>query len=122
MRHKDASGRTLSDVVGGILDAADRVRANYVSEFGEARFLDPTDVPRDLPEGAAYAGIPVRYRSLLPEGGIKEMFRAAPPLPSQRFMEEHRAAGRPVYGNPYRGYAGTYWPGDAVARATPDAE
>jgi len=79
MRHKDASGRTLSDVVGGILDAADRVRANYASEFGEARFLDPTDMPRDLPEGAAYAGIPVRYRSLLPEGVIKEMFKGGTP-------------------------------------------
>lgn len=107
-------GRTLSDVIGGILDAADRVRANHVGEFGESRFLDPTDVPRDLPEGAAYAGIPVRYRALLPDGTMKEMFKGGTPEAIERFMEEHRTAGRHVYGNPYRGYAGTYWPGDAA--------
>jgi hypothetical protein len=107
--------RTLSDVIGGILDAAERVRANHVGELGESRFLDPTDVPRDLPEGAAYAGIPVRYRALLPDGVMKEMFKGGTPAAIERFMEEHRAAGRVVYGNPYRGYAGTYWPGNATA-------
>jgi hypothetical protein len=105
------SGRTLSDVVDGILDAAHRVRGHHDSEFGESRFLDPTRMPLDLAEGAAYAGIPVRYRSLLPEGVLKEMFKGGTPEQVEAFMAEHREAGRPVYGNPHRGYAGTYWPG-----------
>ncbi len=104
-------GRTLSDVVEGILDAARRVRAHRDSELGESRFLDPTDLPPDLAEGAAYAGIPVRYRELLDEGVLKEMFKGGTPDAVERFMAEHEAAGRQVYGNPYRGYAGTYWGG-----------
>jgi hypothetical protein len=108
------SGRTLSDVIEGILDAAKRVRHHRDSELGESRFLDPSAVPRDLPEGAAYAGIPVRYRSLLmPQGELKEMLKGADPEHIERFMQEHREAGRKVYGNPYRGYAGAYWPSAA---------
>jgi hypothetical protein len=105
------TGRTLSDVVEGILDAARRVRRHRDSEAGESRFLDPTETPRDVAEGAAYAGLPVRYRALLPEGILKEMFKGGSPEAVEAFMAEHRDAGRPVYGNPYRGYAGTYWPG-----------
>lgn len=105
------SERTLSDVVEGILDAAKRVRRHHDSEFGESRFLDPTEAPLDLAEGAAYAGLAVRYRELLPEGVLKEMFKGGTPEAVQAFMDEHAAAGRPVYGNPWRGYAGTYWPG-----------
>jgi hypothetical protein len=104
------SGRTLSDVIEGILDAAERVRRQRDSEFGESRFLDPTQMPRDLPEGAAYAGLPVRYRALLPEGVLKEMVKGGTPEAIESFMNEHRDAGRPVYGNPHRGYAGAYWP------------
>ncbi|NRF65610.1 TetR family transcriptional regulator [Aquincola sp. S2] len=105
------SGRALSDVIEGILDAAKRVRAHHDSEFGEARFFDPTELPLDLAEGAAYAGLPVRYRELLPEGILKEMFKGGTPAAVIAFMDEHRHAGRAVYGNPYRGYAGSYWPG-----------
>ncbi len=105
------SGRTLSEVVDGILDAAKRVRRHHDSEFGESRFLDPTQMPRDLAEGAAYAGMPVRYRALLPEGVLKEMVKGGTPEAIEAFMAEHRDAGRPVYGNPHRGYAGAYWPG-----------
>jgi hypothetical protein len=106
------SARTLSDVIEGILDAAGRVRAHHDSEFGESRFLDPTDIPLDLAEGSAYAGIPVRYRGLMPDGTLKEMFKGGSPDAVERFMDEHRRAGRQVYGNPYRGYAGTYWDAD----------
>lgn len=102
------SGRTLSDVIDGILDAAARVKRHYDSEFGESVFLDPTEVPLDLPEGAAYAGRPVRYRALLPGGDLKEMLKGASPPHIERFMDAHTAAGRRVYGNPYRGYAGSY--------------
>jgi hypothetical protein len=105
------SGRSLSDVVEGILDAARRVRLHYDSELGESRFLDPTEMPLDLAEGAAYAGVPVRYRALLPEGVLKEMVKGDTPQRIEAFMAEHRDAGRPVYGNPHRGYAGAYWPG-----------
>jgi hypothetical protein len=105
------SGRTLSDVIEGITDAARRARRHHDSELGEARFLDPTEIPLDLAEGAAYAGVPVRYRELLPEGILKEMFKGGTPDAVEAFMEEHRLAGRPVYGNPHRGYAGAYWPG-----------
>lgn len=107
-------GRTLSDVVEGILDAAKRVKAHHDSELGESRFLDPTEIPMDLAEGAAYAGLPIRYRELLPEGVLKEMFKGGTPAEVERFMAEHEAAGRHVYGNPYRGYAGTYWGGRRV--------
>jgi hypothetical protein len=105
------TGRTLSDVIEGILDAAKRVREHHDSELGESRFLDPTRMPRDVAEGAAYAGMPVRYRALLPEGVLKEMFKGGTPERVEAFMAEHRRAGRPVYGNPHRGYAGAYWPG-----------
>lgn len=103
------SGRTLSDVIDGILDAAKRVKRHHDSEFSESRFLDPTQIPRDLPEGSAYAGIPVRYRALLPDGVLKEMFKGGTAEAVEAFMAEHRAAGRSVYGNPHRGYAGAYW-------------
>lgn len=103
------SGRTLGDVVDGILDAAGKVDRHYDSELGEALFLDPTEVPLDLAEGAAYAGKPIRYRQLLPSRELKEMLKGATPEHIQRFMDAHEAAGRRVYGNPYRGYAGTYY-------------
>lgn len=105
------SGRTLSDVMAGIVDAAQRVRLHLDSEFGESRFLDPLDMPLDLAEGAAYAGLPIRYRALLPEGILKEMYKGGTPEDVEAFMAEHRQAGRTVYGNPHRGYAGAYWPG-----------
>jgi hypothetical protein len=110
------SGRTLSDVIEGILDAAQRVRRHHDSEFNESRFLDPTEVPLDLAEGAAYAGLPVRYRELMPEGVLKEMFKGGTADAVASFMAEHRDAGRPVYGNPHRGYAGSYWPGRTATR------
>ena len=53
----------------------------------------------------------MRYRQLLPDGVVKEMFKGGSPDAIERFMEEHRSAGRPAYGNPYRGYAGAYWGG-----------
>ena len=102
------SGRTLGDVIDGILDAAGRVKRHYDSESGESIFLDPTEVPLDLPEGAAYAGKPVRYRALLQGGDLKEMLKGAPPAHIERFMAAHASEGRRVYGNPYRGYAGSY--------------
>lgn len=102
--------RTLTDVMAGILDAAERVRRQRDSVSGESRFLDPTRVPADLPEGAAYAGVPVRYRAWMPDGTVKEMFKGGTPEAIEAFLAEHRAAGREVYGNPYRGYGGAYWP------------
>lgn len=101
-------GRTLGDVIDGIFFAAKQVRQHFDSELGEALFLDPTEVPLDLAEGAAYAGKPVRYRQLLPSGEIKEMLKGADLPHIMRFMDAHRAAGRHVYGNPHRGYAGAY--------------
>lgn len=103
------SGRTLGDVMEGILACAKQVDRQYDSELGEALFLDPTEVPLDLAEGAAYAGKPVRYRQLLPSREVKEMLKGARPEHIERFMDAHRMAGRRVYGNPYRGYAGTYY-------------
>lgn len=103
------SGRTLGDVIDGILTAARLVRKHYDSEFGVSVFLDPTEVPHDLPEGAAYAGKPVRYRALLPGGDLKEMIKGAGPAEIERFMQNHAEAGRSVYGNPHRGYAGAYF-------------
>lgn len=104
------SGRSLTDVVDGILHAAKQVRRYYDSEYGESLFLDPTEAPLDLPEGGAYAGHPVRYRALFPGGELKEMLKGASPEHIERFMALHRAQGREVYGNPYRGYAGAYFP------------
>lgn len=104
------TGRSLGDVMEGILDAAKKVRRRYDSGYGESLFLDPTEIPPDLPEGAAYAGKPVRYRQLLADGELKEMLKGATPAHIERFMAEHEAAGRVVYGNPYRGYAGAYIP------------
>ncbi len=109
------SGRTLGDVIEGILHAAAEVQRKYDSACGESIFADPTDVPRDLAEGGAYAGRPIRYRELYPGGELKEMLKGARPEHIERFMAEHRALGREVYGNPHRGYAGTYLPGYLLA-------
>jgi hypothetical protein len=102
------SGRGLADVIEGVMRAAKQVRRHYDSEFGESEFLDPTEVPLDLAEGAAYAGHPIRYRELFPGGDLKEMLKGASPEHIERFMALHRREGREVYGNPYRGYAGAY--------------
>jgi len=103
-----ASGRTLSDVIEGILHAAKQVRLYYDSEYGESLFLDPTVIPADLAEGAAYAGHPIRYREFFRNGDLKEMLKGASPEHIERFMAMHREEGREVYGNPHRGYAGAY--------------
>ena len=104
-------GRTLSDVIEGITGAAALVRRHHDGELGEALFLDPTGLPSDLPEGAALAGLPVRYRMLLPEGVLKEMLKGGTPDAIEAFMAAHESAGRTAYGNPNRGYAGAYWAG-----------
>lgn len=103
-----ATGRTLSDVLEGILHAAKQVRLSYDSEYGESLFLDPTVLPADLAEGGAYAGHPIRYREFFRNGDLKEMLKGASPAHIERFMEMHREQGREVYGNPHRGYAGAY--------------
>lgn len=103
-----ASGRTLNDVICGVLEAARQVRKHYDGELDESRFPDPMEVPLDLAEGSAYAGIPVRYRTWTADGTIKEMFKGGTPEAVAAFMAEHRGFGRKVYGNPYRGYAGAY--------------
>jgi hypothetical protein len=102
------SGRSLMDVVEGIFHAAKQVRRYYDSEHGESMFLDPTQLPPDLAEGAAYAGRPVRYREWFRGPVVKEMLKGAAPDHIERFLTDHRARGREVYGNPYRGYAGAY--------------
>ena len=102
------TGRSLMDVLDGILRAARQVRRHFDSELGESLFLDPTEAPPDLAEGAAYAGRAVRYREWFPGGALKEMLKGAAPEHIERFMALHRGAGREVYGNPYRGYAGAY--------------
>jgi hypothetical protein len=108
------SGRSLTDVIEGITSAARHVRRHHDSETGEAVFLDPTELPPDLPEGAALAGLPVRYRMLLPEGVLKEMLKGGTPTAIEAFMAGHERAGRTAYGNPHRGYAGAYWAGHSA--------
>ena len=96
------------DVVVGIQHAGKQVARHFDSEQGENVFLDPTELPRDIAEGAAYAGQPVRYRDWFSGTALKEMLKGARPDHVQRFMAAHRGEGREVYGNPYRGYAGAY--------------
>jgi hypothetical protein len=102
------TGRSLTDVIDGILHSAKQVARSYDSELQESLFLDPTEMPPDLAEGAAYAGRAVRYRDWMREGALKEMLKGAAPAHIERFMDAHRAQGREVYGNPWRGYAGAY--------------
>jgi hypothetical protein len=102
------TGRSFGDVMDCILDSVKRVERHYDSEYGESVFLDPTEVPPDLAEGAAYAGKPIRYREWFRDGELKEMLKGAAPAHIERFMQGHQGAGREVYGNPYRGYAGAY--------------
>jgi hypothetical protein len=83
-------------------------RERYDPARDEAAFTDPTEAPPDLPEGAAFAGIPVRYRSLDARLQVKEMLKGGRPAAIEAFMARHAAAGRRVYGNPARGYAGVY--------------
>lgn len=100
--------RTLSNTMTGILDAAEQTRKRYDPKRGASVFSDPTRMPRDLPEGAARAGFPVIYRSLMPGGVLKEMIKGGDFNQIDAFMEGHKAQGRRVYGNPHRGYAGAY--------------
>lgn len=103
------SGRSIDELLGGILASAEQVERHYDAALGEAVFLDPTEVPAELAEGAALAGKPVRYRQWFPDGQLKEMLKGGSPAHIERFMQEHQMAGREVYGNPHRGYAGTYY-------------
>lgn len=100
--------RSFGLVMSSILEAARLVRERYDPHVGAALFLDPTLTVPDLPEGAARAGMPVRYRSMEPNGLVKEMLKGASPDAITSFMNENHMLGRRVYGNPYRGYAGTY--------------
>ncbi len=102
------SYRSFGLVMSSILEAARLVRERYDPQVGAALFLDPTLTVPDLPEGAARAGMPVRYRSMEPSGIVKEMLKGASPDAISSFMKENHLLGRRVYGNPYRGYAGTY--------------
>lgn len=103
------ANKPLHEVIDSILLAARLVERAYRKELGESRFLDPTKVPAGLPEGSAYAGKAVRYRTLGPAYELKEMLKGATPAQIRGFMLEHQRAGRMVYGNPYRGYAGAYF-------------
>lgn len=100
--------KTTGDMITGILAAALRVKARYRPQEGCSRFDDPTGIPAELPEGAAYAGLAVRYRAYSPAGDLKEMLKGGTPAQISAFMAEHETAGRRTYGNPYRGYAGAY--------------
>lgn len=104
------TGRTLGDVIEGILRAAGLVERNFDPASGESIFTDPTTVPPDLAEAAAYAGRAIRYRELHPTGEVKEMLKGGTPAHIERFMAGHRDRGHEVYGNPHRGYAGAYVP------------
>lgn len=100
---------SLDTKIGHVLSAADRIRAVFDPALGEATFLDPTQVPAELAEGAAYAGLPVRYRILSMSGGhLKECIKGASFDRIEAFINHHRNEGRRAYGNPYRGYAGAY--------------
>ncbi len=94
--------------MSSILEAARLVWERYDPHAGAAIFLDPTLMVPDLPEGAARAGMPVRYRRLEASGVVKEMLKGASPDAISSFMKDNHPLGRRVYGNPYRGYAGTY--------------
>lgn len=101
------TARSLGDVITSILRAADIVTRHFNDASGEAVFLDPTRVPRDLPEGAAYAGKVIRYQSM-DRGVLKEMIKGSSSSAIEQFMARHQQHGRRVYGNPHRGYAGAY--------------
>jgi hypothetical protein len=101
--------RSLHETMTGIMDAAKLVKARFDPKQGASVFADPTRMPRDLPEGAAYAGLPVIYRGMLPGGELKEMIKGAEPDGIKAFMAKHQEQGHRVYGNPYRGYAGAYF-------------
>lgn len=100
--------RSLTQTMASILNASKQARNRFDTRLGASVFHDPTRMPRDLPEGAAYAGLPVIYRSLMPGGALKEMIKGAGQTEIQAFMSRHEGLGRRVYGNPYRGYAGAY--------------
>lgn len=102
--------RSLGETMSGILDAAKRALDRFDPTLGASVFLDPTRAPRDLPEGAARAGVPVIYRRFAPDGSLKEMIKGSTSEATRLFMAGHEALGHRVYGNPHRGYAGAYLP------------
>ena len=100
--------RAMGETMISIMDAAKEVKKRFNVSKNASIFTDLTKMPRDLAEGAAYAGIAVIYRGMSPSGEMKEMIKGGSPDEIQVFMDEHKKSGRKVYGNPHRGYAGAY--------------
>lgn len=103
--------RSLSETMDDIIDAANWVRKHQGVD-GTSVCLDPTQTPREVAEGSAYAGIPIQYMSMSEDGRLKRMFKGGSKEQVETFMADHQAQGHRVYGNPYRGYAGAYLRGN----------
>lgn len=92
------------------------IRAAFSPISGRADFDDPFSLPPEIQEASAYLGIPVCYVDFSFSGDIKRCIKGASYEAILLFMAEHRERGFPVYGNPYRGYAGAYLAGPSYER------
>ncbi len=98
----------LGEVINDVFAAKELINKNYCEKAEMSFFLDPLNQPNYIAEASAYVGKPICYRRITPEGNTKEMLKGGTFTQISDFIERHKLAGRRVYGNPYRGYAGAY--------------
>lgn len=98
----------LGEVVDGIMKAAQLLRTSVNEATGIAEVMDPTFIDDYTPEASAYTGIPVLYQSMSSSGDLKQMIKGGSFEQIEHFMRVNQEKGNRVYGNPYRGYAGSY--------------
>lgn len=98
----------LGEVMDGIMNSVKVICSSINVNTGVSEIMDPTSINDFTSEAAAYAGVPIMYQSVSDSGDIKQMFKGGSPQQIRDFMKEHRENGNKVYGNPHRGYAGSY--------------
>lgn len=91
-----------------IMKASSIAKDSFDERLGHA-FFDNRDnrIPL-LAEGAAHAGVPLVYIERSRDGRLKEMGKGFCHDETERLIGKWVSMGRRAYGNPHRGYAGSY--------------
>ena len=104
-------GLSVGEAAEAIMNAAQECKRAWRDDIGASVFSEPMkEVPFLLAEGAAVAGLPILYSQLLDTGEVKRMAKGFVQERIREIMDGWQASGMKVYGNPARGYAGSYEP------------
>ena len=101
-------GITQSEALKLILAAEEVVKNAYCEKENAAIFTDTNSLPKFLPEAAAKLGVPIMYNDFLDGGIVKQMAKGFSEKDIEKLMSKWSSLGYEVYGNPKRGYAGSY--------------